>query len=211
MRNAGNRSGIERSPRTRLGLLQPGRAHGINRWRARCIERMHAGFGGRLCGKGPHHSDVGPRRAAHPTRSHARPGRTGRPSTGRRGTDDRMPQPEGMRNAECRDGAGCPPRTWQEKPAGMDGLHGQETAQDPSGLPALPRRRPRQPCHHRGIDHRRATYSETGPCGSEEGRAEKGSQQGIPRRAAYPIPSWLASIGWPALTAKALPVSTLSV
>jgi hypothetical protein len=126
-------------------------------------------------------------------RSHARPGRTGRPSTGRRGTDDRMPQPEWMRNAECRDGAGCPPRTWQEKPAGMDGLHGQETAQDPSGLPALPRRRPRQPCHHRGIDHRRATYSETGPCGSEEGRAEKGSQQGIPRRAAYPIPHSIGS------------------
>jgi hypothetical protein len=30
------------------------RARGINRWRARCIERMHAGFGGRLHGKGPH-------------------------------------------------------------------------------------------------------------------------------------------------------------
>ena len=30
------------------------RARGKNRWRARCIERMHAGFGGRLHGKGPH-------------------------------------------------------------------------------------------------------------------------------------------------------------
>ena len=30
------------------------RARGINRWRARCIERMHAGFGGRLHGKGLH-------------------------------------------------------------------------------------------------------------------------------------------------------------
>ena len=29
-------------------------AHGINRWRARCLESGHAGFGGRLRGKGPH-------------------------------------------------------------------------------------------------------------------------------------------------------------
>jgi hypothetical protein len=34
----------------------------------------------------------------------------------------------------------------------------------------------RERCHDRGVDHRRATYSETGPCGSEEGRAEKGSR-----------------------------------
>jgi hypothetical protein len=32
----------------------PGRARGINRWRARCGESSHAGFGGRLPGKGPH-------------------------------------------------------------------------------------------------------------------------------------------------------------
>jgi hypothetical protein len=30
------------------------RARGINRWRARCLESGHAGFGGRLHGKGPH-------------------------------------------------------------------------------------------------------------------------------------------------------------
>ena len=65
------------------------------------------------------------------------------------------------------------PGSSRAEPTGMGGPHGQETAQDPRGLPSLPRRHPRQPCHHRGIDHRRATYSETGPCGSEEGRAEK--------------------------------------
>ena len=78
-------------------------------------------------------------------------------------------------------GAGTPspqagqPGSSRADPTGMGGPHGQETAQDPRGLPSLPRRHPRQPCHHRGIDHRRATCSETGPCGSEEGRAEKGS------------------------------------
>jgi hypothetical protein len=39
MRNAESRSGPERA---------------INRWRARCPESGHAGFGGRLHGKGPH-------------------------------------------------------------------------------------------------------------------------------------------------------------
>src|SRR5664279_313973 len=48
-------------------------------------------------------------------RSHDLPGRTGRPSTGRRGTGDRTPtRPGGMRNAKRRDGAGCPPRTRQQ-------------------------------------------------------------------------------------------------
>jgi hypothetical protein len=44
----------------------------------------------------------GPRRAVHPTRSHDLPRRTGRPSTGPRGTGDRILRPGGMRlqNAE---------------------------------------------------------------------------------------------------------------
>ena len=44
-------------------------ARGINRWRARCPESGHAGFGGRLPGKGPGSSSMntGPRWAAHPT------------------------------------------------------------------------------------------------------------------------------------------------
>jgi len=57
-----------------------------NRWRARCLESGHAGFGGRLPGKGP--DSLGPRRAAHPTRRHDRPGRAGKPPTGRRGPGD---------------------------------------------------------------------------------------------------------------------------
>jgi hypothetical protein len=44
-------------------------ARGINRRRARRIEMVHTGFGGRLHGKGPYgrKGDMGPRRAAHPT------------------------------------------------------------------------------------------------------------------------------------------------
>ena len=38
-----------------LDPREPRRARGINRWRARCIETVHAGFGGRLHGKGPDH------------------------------------------------------------------------------------------------------------------------------------------------------------
>ncbi len=44
--------------------------------------------------------------------------RPGKPSTGRRGPGDRITGDcEGMRNAERRNGAWCPPRTWQERPA----------------------------------------------------------------------------------------------
>ena len=50
-------------------------------------------------------------------RGYGLPGRTGRPSAGRRGTGDRAQQPGGMRNAERRNGTGCPPRPWQERPA----------------------------------------------------------------------------------------------
>src|SRR5450755_3478675 len=67
---------------------------------------------------------------------------TGRPSTGPRGTGDRILRPKGMRNAERRVGDGCPPRPWQ----------------------------------HRGVGHRRATYSETGPVWFGGGPAEKGSR-----------------------------------
>jgi hypothetical protein len=44
-------------------------ARGINRRRARRIEMVHTGFGGRLHGKGPYRrkGDMGPRRGAHPT------------------------------------------------------------------------------------------------------------------------------------------------
>jgi hypothetical protein len=44
MRNAESRSGPER---------------GINRWRARCPESGHAGFGGRLHGKARIHTEYG--------------------------------------------------------------------------------------------------------------------------------------------------------
>ena len=54
-----------------LSVLREGdsRARGINRWRARCLESGHAGFGGRLPGKGPSSCEMstGPRWAAHPT------------------------------------------------------------------------------------------------------------------------------------------------
>ena len=45
------------------------RGRGINRGRARCLESGHAGFGGRLRGKGPNLGNPGkePRRAADPT------------------------------------------------------------------------------------------------------------------------------------------------
>jgi len=60
-----------------------------------------------------------------------------------------------MRNAEGRNGIGCPPRACR---------------------------------HHRGIDHWRATCSETGPRGSEEGRREKElPPRKPPRPAAYPV------------------------
>ena len=98
------------------------------------------------------------------------------------------------------------PGSSRAEPTGMGGPHGQETAQDPRGLPSLPRRHPRQPCHHRGIDHRRATYSETGPCGSEEGRAEKGSHNReylaarpilLPRKRARPVREGVVGKGAP--------------
>jgi Transposase len=46
----------------------PRRGRGINRRRARCVERAHAGFGGRLHGKGPSlgKPGKGPRHAADP-------------------------------------------------------------------------------------------------------------------------------------------------
>ena len=51
-----------------LDPREPRHARGINRGKARC-GKPHAGFGGRLPGKGPGSSSMntGPRRAAHPT------------------------------------------------------------------------------------------------------------------------------------------------
>lgn len=56
----------------------------------------------------------------------------------------------------------------------MGGRHGQEAAQDPRGLPPLPRPHPpRAARRYRGIGHWRATCAERCPRGSAEGRAEK--------------------------------------
>ena len=44
-----------------------------------------------------------------------------------------------------------PARHARTRPARVGGPHGQETAQDPRGLPALPRGHPRKPCNARGV------------------------------------------------------------
>src|SRR5206468_2639624 len=69
----------------RLDPREPRRARGINRWRARCPESGHAGFGGRLPGKGPGSSRMnpGPRWAAHPTLGLLRAGHRVRAGLGR--------------------------------------------------------------------------------------------------------------------------------
>ena len=69
----------------RLDPREPRRARGINRRRARCPESGHAGFGGRLPGKGPGSSrmNTGPRRAAHPTLGVRGPGHRVRAGLGR--------------------------------------------------------------------------------------------------------------------------------
>src|SRR5436190_18473368 len=58
----------------------------------------------------------GDRVARSSRRSHDRPGRTGRPSAGRRGTGDRILQPGGMRN--CR----APKRYWVSSATVAGGL-----------------------------------------------------------------------------------------
>src|SRR6266498_3080809 len=66
------------------------------------------------------------------------------------------------------------PRRTRNRPARVGGRHGQEAAQDPGGLPPLPRRHPsRAARRHRGVDHWRATCIERCPRGSAGGRAEK--------------------------------------
>jgi len=56
----------------------------------------------------------------------------------------------------------------------VGGRHGQEAAQDPGGLPPLPRPHPpRAARRHRGVDHWRATCIKRCPRGSAGGRAEK--------------------------------------
>ena len=53
---------------------------------------------------------------------------------------------------------GCPPgrqarqaRETRTRPARVGSQDGQDAAQDPGGLPALPRGRPRNPCHAHGV------------------------------------------------------------
>src|SRR5450631_461471 len=70
---------------------------------------------------------------------------TGRPSTGPRGTGDRILRPKGMRNAERRVGDGCPPRPWQERPAVQRTV---PTDVQPRPVPAGLREDLRQPGRH---------------------------------------------------------------
>lgn len=65
---------------------------------------------------------------------------------------------------------------WETRtgPAHVGDTRGQETAQDPRGLPPLSRGHPpRAANRERGVDHWRASYIERCPRGSAEGRAEK--------------------------------------
>src|SRR5262249_32672615 len=71
------------------------------------------------------------------------------------------------------------PRKTRTGTTGLGGRHGQEKAQDPRGLPPLPRHHP-QPAHRRqhGVDHWRATYIERCPRGSAGGCTEKDPHNG---------------------------------
>ncbi|RNL73190.1 hypothetical protein [Streptomyces sp. I6] len=61
----------------------------------------------------------------------------------------------------------------------MGGTHGTETAQDPRGLPDLPRRHPPATLHRFAIGNERATCSESCPRGSAGGPRGKGPDDGF--------------------------------
>ena len=79
----------------------------------------------------------------------------------------------------------------------MGAGHGEDPPQVPRGLRRLPRPHPRAPRHTaHAVDHRKAGYPETGPSGSEGGRAEKDQPTLAPRRPADPtqtLKKWLAA------------------
>jgi hypothetical protein len=80
-----------------------------NRWRARYREILYAGFGGRLPGKGPHPQGMRDL-AGQPTLpgvTTCQGGRESRPQ-GEGGQVIGHHNPGGMRNAERRNGTGCP-------------------------------------------------------------------------------------------------------
>ena len=89
-------------------------------------------------------------------RVHRRP-RSGPGAHTPQGADPPAPHAQVRAMRAARHG-GCPPgrharpaRDTRTRPARVGGPHGQETAQDPRGLPSLPRRHPRNPCHGRGV------------------------------------------------------------
>ena len=73
------------------------------------------------------------------------------------GVDPPAPHTQ-VRVVRARRHGGCPPgrqtrptRNTRTKPARVGGPHGQDAAEDPRGLPALPRGHSRNPCHARVI------------------------------------------------------------
>ena len=95
------------------------------------------------------------------------------------GADPQAPDPRCELCEQTGQGAGAPspqarqPRGTRAGQPAWAALMARPNGARPSWSAPLPRRHPRPPRHDRGVDHWRATYSETGPRGSEEGRTEK--------------------------------------